>query len=38
MFALGLHCHPLVVASVVHPLGHVTTAGGVVSLMDRQIA
>lgn len=34
MFALSLHTHALVVAAVVHPLGHVTAAGRIVSLQD----
>lgn len=34
MFALSLHAHALVVAAIVHPLGHVTAAGRVVSLQD----
>ena len=32
MLALGLHAHAVVVAAVVHPLGHVATAGRVVCL------
>lgn len=32
MLALGLHTHAVVVAAIVHPLGHVATAGRVVCL------
>lgn len=32
VFALGLHAHAIVVATVVDPLRHVPTAGRVVSL------
>lgn len=32
MLALGLHAHAIVVATIVHPLRHVATAGRVVCL------
>ena len=32
MLTLGLHGHAIIVAAVVHPLGHVAAAGRVVSL------
>lgn len=32
VFALRLHAHALIVATVIHPLGHVAAAGRVVGL------
>ena len=32
MLALGLHAHAIVVATIIHPLRHVATAGRVVCL------
>lgn len=37
VFALGLHTHAVVVATVVHPLGHVATAGRIVCLGGRSV-
>lgn len=34
VLALGLHTHAIVVATVVHPLGHVATAGRIVCLRE----
>lgn len=33
VLALGLHAHAVVVAAIIHPLGHVATAGRVVCLV-----
>lgn len=32
MLTLGLHAHSFIVATIIHPLGHVTAAGRIVSL------
>lgn len=37
MLTLGLHTHSLIVATIIHPLGHVTAAGWIVSLAKEDL-